>query len=81
MRKTIRHGATLHCDVPGCASMFTTYSVVSLCRLQAANASWGRIKLGAMWQWESFGLGSSKTKRIDVCPEHVPRSVMEGAQP
>ncbi len=43
MKTTIRFGATLRCDMPGCAALFTTYSVSSLVRKQAAHEGWARL--------------------------------------
>lgn len=81
MKKTIRHGAVVHCDIPGCDETFTTYSVSSLARKQAADAGFVRLKMGGLPGWEEFGLGSKRSKVLDVCKAHVPRPRMEGSRP
>jgi hypothetical protein len=50
MKKSIRHGAVVRCDIPGCDETFTTYSVSSLARVQAAAVGFKRLKMGgAAW--------------------------------
>lgn len=80
MKRKIRHGAAVACDAPGCEATFTTYSVSSLARKQASEyAGFLRMKLGQMPGWESWGLGSKKTKKVDVCPGCKPKPRMEKA--
>lgn len=44
IRRSIPFGGVVACDMPGCSSKFTTYSVVTLARKQAAADGWDRIK-------------------------------------
>lgn len=80
MKSTIRHGATLKCDVPSCTSSFTTYSVSSKVREQAALAGWSRLPGSQAFDAKGNALGSSKIK-VDVCPACKPKPRMEGAAP
>lgn len=77
MKTTIRHGAVVSCDVPKCDAKFTTYSVSTIAREQAGGAGWSRLKLGEMPGWEDFGLGSKKSKKLDVCPGCKPKPRMD----
>lgn len=43
-RRSIRHGGVVACDMPGCRETYTTYSVVTLARGQAARAGWHRVR-------------------------------------
>lgn len=77
MKQPIRHGAVIKCEVPGCLASFTTYSVSSLARQQAADAGWVRVK-GTTVRIPDVYLGRGK---VDICPEHKPKPVMEGSHP
>lgn len=79
MRSKIRHGGIVKCDVPDCTETFTTYSVLSLSRQQAALAGWLRIKLKTMRGWEQWEIGKG-SRAIDVCPGHRPTSIMESVE-
>lgn len=68
MKKTIRHGGVVRCDVPNCPETFTTYSVSRLARRQAADVGWTRPKLRQMPDWENFGLGGGQGEEDRLLP-------------
>ncbi len=74
-RRTIRHGGVVACDMPKCSSTFTTYSVVSLARAQAADAGWARIKGKSVKDDEGHILRDG-AKKVDLCPSCKPKPKM-----
>lgn len=42
--RSIRHGAVLQCQCPGCPEKFVSYSTRSIVRAQAKLAGWDRVK-------------------------------------
>lgn len=68
-RVTIPHGGVVKCDMPGCTARFTTYSVVSKAREQAANVGWARINGKKVRDDEGHILS---TRLVDLCPAHKP---------
>lgn len=78
-RRKIPYGGVLKCDMPGCGETFTTYSVVTLARKQAVDAGWARVKGRTIQDGEGHSLESG-ARKIDLCPTHKPRPIMEGAK-
>ena len=67
MRRAIRHGAVIVCDIDKCANTFVTYSMGSLARKQAAFLGWSRVKLNMLADWKELELGSDGRKKLDAC--------------
>lgn len=76
-RLTIRHGGVLKCDIPKCEERYTTYSVVTKVRVQAANAGWARVKGKSIQDHEGHILATG-AKKVDLCPTHKPKPAMTG---
>lgn len=68
MRSSIRHGGIVKCDAPKCAARFTSYSMLSIIRLQARGVGWMRVPA---WQV----IGAEHPNPHDVCPLHVKDAV------
>lgn len=77
-RRSIRHGGVVACDMPGCRETYTTYSVVTLARGQAARAGWHRVR-GSTVRDQGGHLLASGSAKVDLCPEHGPAPRMAGA--
>lgn len=81
-RVPIRHGGVVKCDLvhvhevrgnlvfdPLCDETFTTYSMASLCRKQAANVGWVRVFVRKVkWPGDPPSAGA---KKVDLCPAHA----------
>lgn len=61
------------CDVAGCASLFHSYSTVSIIRKQAKSAGWKRVSRASVMRAFSLPADSLTGGRsVDVCPQHIP---------
>lgn len=72
-RRAIPYGGVVACDADGCKETFTTYSLASLSRKQAAAVGWLRIK--ATLAKDARGnpvAGGFGNKLVDLCPNHKP---------
>ncbi len=81
-RVPIRHGGVVKCDLvhvhekngnlvfePLCEEAFTTYSMASLCRRQAAAVGWIRVAVRKV-KWPGDP-PAGPAKKVDLCPAHA----------
>lgn len=60
MKRPVRHGASITCDVRGCTEKFVTYSVSSFVRTQAEKEGWAFLPF--------VFYPTAGRKKIDACP-------------
>ena len=60
MKRPIRHGGLITCDVKGCTEKFLTYSVATLVRTQAVREGWALLPFAFY--------PTAGRKKIDACP-------------
>ena len=81
-RRSISNGGVLACDADGCPEKFTTYSMLSLTRAQAANVGWSRVPAtAAMDEKGKVVANGFGKKKVDLCPKHKPVPVTRRMAP
>ena len=86
MKRSIRYGAMIQCDMvtvsdngtehtDQCYVRFISYSVSSIVREQASAGGWARVRVDRVtWPGEP---PMSDAKKVDLCPMHAKRVISE----